>query len=133
MFSFVKNLFGGGEAAEHTVKKAADGIYNGLDKIVYTDEERAEATQKGVDAFLKFAELTRDENSIRSVTRRWLAWFITVNSITMAWVAIIFAINNKDKMVEKIVAIADAFHLGWAFAGVVVFYFGVQFVRNKGK
>lgn len=133
MFGFLRDVFGGGEAAEHTVKKAADGIYNGLDKLVYTEEEKAEARQKGVDTFLKFAELTREENSVRSVTRRYLAWFISLNTFAAFWLTVIFALNNKDEMVKKIVSLAEAFHIGWAFAGVVVFYFGVQFVRGKGK
>lgn len=131
MFNWMRNIFGGSEAGEHAIKKAADGIYNGLDKLVYTDEEKAEAHQKGVDTFLKFAELTRDENSVRSVTRRYLSWFITANVFAVFWTAVGFAINNNDKMVEKIISLANAFNLGWAFTAVVVFYFGVQFVRNK--
>lgn len=133
MFGFIKNIFGGSEAAEHVTKKAADGIYNGLDKLVYTDEERAEMSQKGAETYLKFMEMAYDENSVRSVTRRYLAWFIALNSFAAFWVAVGFAINNQDKMVEKIVSLAEAFKIGWAFTGVVVFYFGVQFMRNKGK
>lgn len=42
-------LFG----ADEVVKKAADGIYNGVDKLVYTDEEKAEMRLKAAQQFLQ--------------------------------------------------------------------------------
>ena len=38
---------------DDVVKKAADGIYNGIDKLVYTDEEKAEMRLQAAQQFLK--------------------------------------------------------------------------------
>ena len=40
-------------SSDNIVNKAADGIYNGIDKIVYTDEEKAEIRLKAAEHFLK--------------------------------------------------------------------------------
>lgn len=38
---------------DDVIKKAADGIYNGIDKLVYTDEEKADMRLKAAQQFLK--------------------------------------------------------------------------------
>ena len=45
----LSKLFG----ADEVVKKAADGIYNGIDKLVYTDEEKADMRLKAAQQFLQ--------------------------------------------------------------------------------
>ena len=128
---WVSNFFGGTDSATHVIKTAADGVYDGLDKIVYTDEEKADDSAKRRDWILAFADRTLDENSIRNVTRRWLAWSITGWTLFNAQVAIVFAAMGKMDVVKNIIAIANAFYIGLAFSGVVALYFGVQFVRGK--
>lgn len=39
--------------ADDVIEKAADGIYNGIDKLVYTDEEKADMRLKAAEQFLK--------------------------------------------------------------------------------
>lgn len=129
MWGVFKGLFGGSANAEKIVNTAADGIYNGLDKLVYTDEEKTDAYQKGVDTFLAFVKVAYDDNSFRSVTRRWLAWAIVGFNLLLAGTASAFAIMGKIDIVNSILAIATSLQLGWAFVAVVVFYFGVQFFR----
>jgi len=124
------NLFGSAETAEHTVKRAVDGVYYGLDKLVYTKEEQADAAKVSVDQFLEFVTTTFDENSIRNITRRWLAWGVTGWILLNAQVAIIAAILHHDDIVAKIIEIALAFDLGWVFIAVMTAYFGVQFLRK---
>ena len=82
-------------------------------------------------AHLELIKATADENSFRSVTRRWLAWGIV--GFTFLWVTVagVFAIAGKDIVVDKLLALAEAISLGWAFVSVIVFYFGVQFFRTK--
>jgi hypothetical protein len=130
----IKGLFGSGDTAEHVAKKAADGIYYGLDKIWHTEEEKSDALQKGNETFLALMSMAYEQNGPRSVNRRWLAWGITLWVLFNAQVAIVFAIIGKDEIVKKIISIADAFMIGWAFAAVVGFFFLVQFPRamNKG-
>jgi hypothetical protein len=45
----------------------------GIDKIVYTDEEKAEAHQEGTETILKFWEVIVRENTEQSKARRMLA------------------------------------------------------------
>ncbi|MFK5947952.1 MAG: hypothetical protein QM500_04165 [Methylococcales bacterium] len=62
-------LFGGSGAAD----KAVDSISSGIDKMFYTDEEKADASQKGFDTFIKWQEATQPQN----VARRLIALIIT--------------------------------------------------------
>lgn len=39
--------------SDDVINKAADGIYNGIDKLVYTNEEKAEMRLKAAEQFLK--------------------------------------------------------------------------------
>ncbi|MGW8178737.1 MAG: hypothetical protein ACWGQW_08245 [bacterium] len=114
------DFFGGSENAAKTVDTAVNSIVNGIDKAILTKEE-----------VLDFVEKTFDENSIRNVTRRWLAWGIVGWTLVNAQIAVIAALMGHDDAVDKIIGIASAFQLGWAFVGVIVAYFGVQFLRAK--
>jgi len=124
------NLFGSAEMAEHTVKKAVDGVYYGLDKLVYTKEEQADERRINLDQFIQFVATTFNENSIRNITRRWLAWGVAGWIVLNAQVAVIAAIFHHDDIVDKIIEIAQAFDLGLVFFAVMAAYFGVQFLRK---
>jgi hypothetical protein len=79
MFGFIKRMMG----SQSAVDKAIDGLYNGLDKLVYTGEEKAEdqrmATQQAREMALKWMDATQGQN----IARRFLAM-----SLTMLWGAI---------------------------------------------
>lgn len=124
------SLFGSAETAEHTVKRAVDGLYYGIDKLVYTKEEQADNEKVNIDQFIQFVSTTFNENSIRNITRRWLAWGVTGWILLNAQVAIIAAIFHHDDVVAKIIEIAAAFELGWCFFAILTAYFGVQFLRR---
>lgn len=129
-----RTLFGGAGAAEKVLDVATDtirGVGTWIDEKTLTDEERIKFTLEAGRAQLELIKTTADENSIRSVTRRWLAWGIAANTFALLWVGVGFAIAGRDVIVDKILALADAFSLGWAFVSVIVFYFGVQFFRTK--
>lgn len=61
------------------VDTAADAVKTGvgmLDNAFYTDQEKAADAHKMVETWIKIQETTASENSIRSITRRVLAWII---------------------------------------------------------
>jgi len=62
-------LFGGSSQADKTV----NSITSGIDKLVYTDEEKAEAGQKGMQLFIEYQKATQPQN----VARRLIALIIT--------------------------------------------------------
>ena len=47
---FFGSLFGN----ENVINKAVDGVYNGLDKVMYTDEEKADMAIKRSNLHIKF-------------------------------------------------------------------------------
>jgi cytochrome b subunit of formate dehydrogenase len=69
IFSFLKSN-------KKTVDKVVDGAISGIDKIFYTNEERAEARRKLAEGVQDFVETTLDENTARSKTRRVIAIMI---------------------------------------------------------
>ena len=133
MFGFIKGIFGGSSSAEKSLDiagKAISGIGGWIDGKDFTEQEKAEMWSKAVDAHLRLIEATGNENSVRSVTRRWLAWGITGFVLFWSSVGMVLAILNKTEQVQRIVEVADAFHLGISFLAVMGFYFGVQLLRK---
>jgi hypothetical protein len=131
--SFLSKLFGGTDTAKEAVKLASDsirGIGNWVDEKELTKEEETKFAIKAAEMQLELVKSTANENSVRSVTRRYLAWGITGFVLLNAQLAIVMLLLDKAEIVKGIIAIAESFSLGWAFVGLVGFYFGVQFVRK---
>ncbi len=72
-YSFLTSSTKTVETATEAGKSIVDGLISGIDKIAYTDEEKAEARQKGSETILKFWEVIAKENSEQSKARRILA------------------------------------------------------------
>ena len=58
------------------VEKVVDGAISGIDKLFYTDEEKADVNRKIADGVQDFVKQSLDENTARSRTRRILAIMI---------------------------------------------------------
>ncbi len=54
-------LFGGSNAADKTV----DSISSGIDKMFYTDEEKADARKVGFELFIEYQKATQPQNIAR--------------------------------------------------------------------
>lgn len=54
-------LFGGSKAADKTV----DSISNGIDKMFYTDEEKADANKEAFKLFIEYQKATQPQNLAR--------------------------------------------------------------------
>jgi len=69
--------FGTGEKAVDTAadvaKTVSDGLYNGLDMVWYTDEEKAQQAHKNNELLYKFWGLVSKENTEQSKARRSMA------------------------------------------------------------
>lgn len=124
-FTGLKNLFGSATTIDKVAITAADGIYNGIDKLVYTPEEKAEALAAGRETFLKFIDKAYDQNTIRSITRRWLAFLIVGPSMVIFLSSAIcypFSPLLAKHLFELFQVIAP-----WA-GGVLIFYFGPHLI-----
>lgn len=128
------------EAGLDLVKRGADGI----DALWYTDEEKAEASFERMklkvkmgDAVHKFVEMTQNENSTRSVTRRAIAWavvglniLLTVYYVFVSTLAVIWT-SRTEQLVWLADRVIEALkYWGTATATIVVFYFGYYAASN---
>ena len=106
MFGLIKTglsyLFGGSSKESSGVSNAmevAKGVGNFIDEQNFTEEERSIANAKSLDTVLEGVKLTRDENSVRSVTRRVLAWTIMGSylfAFTVAWTGAYFFDKSEN-------------------------------------
>jgi len=69
-------LFGGTKAAD----KAISSISNGLDKLVYTQEEKADASREGVKLWIEYQKATQPQNLARRLIALVIVavWAVTV-------------------------------------------------------
>lgn len=106
-------ITGGSKAAE----KAADGIYNGLDKLVFTDEEKADANRQGFQMWLEYLKATQPQNVARRLIALVLVGLFAALVVVgvMAWpfsreyASFIFDVINKLVMTPVTIIIGFYF------------------------
>lgn len=129
----IKALLG----APKIVSVVADSVKSGMtmwDNSNYTDQEKAANTLKMTDLWLKIQEATANENSIKSITRRILAWGIIGNFLIIINVGVYFVIVGSLEKVTTLKEFLLETKMGWMAVAVVVFYFGyygIQAIRGK--
>jgi len=122
---WLTDLFGSSKSVDTVVETAAKGLYNGIDKLFYTDEEKAEGRIKAGELFLRFTEKALDQNSIRSVTRRWLA-FIIVGPMMAFFIASGVAFPfNEPLAIHLYKVFSDLVPWG---TGILATYFGPHLI-----
>lgn len=130
---WLTGLFGGGDTANKAIDSATtvlSGIGGWIDNKDFTPQEKSIALAKAADNHLELVKAINNENSVRSITRRIMAWGIVGFNILWASVAMIFIIIGKAEIVKDMVKVVEAFNLGIAFVAVITLYFGVQFMRK---
>jgi len=131
------NLFGTSKAAE----KMVDHLSNGLDKLVYTDEEKAEARAKARSEALRTYSRWLEATTGSRLARRFLAFAFTgpwVLETTAATVLRAVAPWAGDARAKLLADSADAL---WAAAmqnnllvgTILAFYFGGPVVMDSMK
>lgn len=123
MLSAIAGLFGSGK----TVEKGLDMVSNGLDALVFTDEEKTVANQKVLDWKLKWIAATGPQ----SVARRVISYIIVGLWAYVLMLAVHFHIIGFTKEAEFLFKVLrDVLH--WPFITIVGFYFAAHIVRaNK--
>lgn len=121
-------LTAGPKAAE----KVLDGAISGIDKIVYTEEERADAKAKLLDKWLELQAMLGEETSVRGVTRRMLALLFCGTYVFLTILAALVWPWMND-YASFLWEIANG-QYGWIVLSVTVFYFGPYVIeRMLGK
>lgn len=72
MFGWIKAIFSTPRALASGLNMIDKGV-EGIGKLVFTDQEKAELSAKTYETWLEVQKVIADENSIRSITRRILA------------------------------------------------------------
>jgi hypothetical protein len=131
-----------------TASELAGDISSGVDKMFYTSEEKAEASAKAFEGWLRMVEMMKGSEQYRSITRRILAVGIVVNLLLMIWICIAAEIcatfgwlglasieSGFTSITLSIIKIAAVFQLGWVFCTIIVFFFGPHLIQffSKGK
>jgi hypothetical protein len=128
---FLTTLFG----TPKIVGAVADTVKSGvsmIDKAFYTDQEKAENAMRFTNTWLKIQQATANENSIRSITRRILAWAIMGTFLALVVSACIIYCFNPAWAIYIKNTIQET-QLGWLTVGVGVFYFGTYGIGSYMK
>ncbi len=102
--------------------KTFDTIASGIDKLAFTNQERAEFNVKMADSMAEFAKLSISENTIRSRTRRFIAIFLILNIMLIFWLCVALVLLKHD--ISVILELVGIFKLGIAFLTIIGFFFG---------
>jgi len=124
--SFLSKLFLGGKTAEtvaDTLKDSAKSTFGILDEAFHTDQEKAEAKAKAVDAYIEIYKTTMTESTGTAEARRWFLQAITNFIMTMAVCALLAMVFGHPEIKDSIIEVVREFQLGWAFVAAVGFYF----------
>ncbi len=126
--SAITGLFGSSDSAGRAMETAATGIVNGFDKMFHTDEEKADNDIAKKELFVKFAEIAYDQNSVRAVTRRWLAFLVVGPTILCFILSMIMYSISTDASLHYFEMFKVM--IPWA-GGVLIFYFGPHLIGAK--
>ena len=123
-------MFGKKLDAERLFEAASSG----LDKLFFTKEEKSEAAKALADAQLEFVKLSVNENSIRSITRRYLAIAIVSVFLVLILAAVVSYAYDRE-YAAFIFRVAE--HMNTLVMMVAGFFFGAYMLGshllNKGK
>lgn len=91
-------LFGGTKSADKTI----DSISSGLDKLVYTAEEKADASREGVKLWIEYQKATQPQNLARRLIALIIVaiWAIVVLSAAILGVVSAFDSPEAGKAAE---------------------------------
>ena len=114
MLETIKSIF-----TPSVVNKTVDGIYNGVDKSVYTDEEKADNLQKQAETKINLLPLFEPFK----VAQRVIAISFTINFIIWVWIGVMMLILGYKEMLDDYVALLLAFNIGWIMMAIITWYF----------
>ncbi len=132
-FSGIKALFSAPKTIDKAVDigaKVTDGIIAGIDKLWHTEEEKADAQQKGTETLLKFWEVIANENTEQSKARRVLAQmtFKVYFFLLLAGVAVYKFDAEYSRFIFEVAGTLTALVMG-----VAAIYFGPQQISKVWK
>ena len=124
MLPFIANIFGVGKTAEKGLdiaEKGMDWVGSGIDKAFYTEEEKADANLKILNAKIEFVKMFAGENSEQSKARRELANMVFKSFFSLIFMGVAVWFFNKEYALFIFSIVAEISGLSLLVAGA---YFG---------
>tara|TARA_R110000764_G_scaffold67319_1_gene140052 strand:- start:749 stop:1144 length:396 start_codon:yes stop_codon:yes gene_type:complete len=126
MFGFIKSIF---SSKPDKVFEAAAGVGNWIDEQQFTDQEKSQASFKALDYKLKWLNATQGMN----LARRYIAMMFCITFLLSFIVCLIrIIINNPLDMVDQVIALCEAFKIGYITMTIIIFYYGKGIAENIG-
>ena len=110
-------------------QKAFDTVAKGVDKLNFSNQERAALNVALADKVAEYAEKTLSENTVRSKTRRLISYVIVFAYIAL----VVYSLFTDQSYVQELVKDSA---LQTAFIMVLAFFFGGYYIKQinfKGK
>ena len=138
--SYLGKLFG----TEKALSSIVDGVSNGLDALVYTDEEKASGAAKERSEARKMVIEWMSATQGQNLARRILAlsigglWILMILTSTLLSICSVFVDNigvvTADKFKEaSSIAKSTAFDMGPAVMLILAFYFAAPHMGDIAK
>ncbi len=116
-------------AGPKAAEKVLDATVSGIDKLVYTEEEREDARSKFLDHWLELQKTLGEETSVRGVTRRIIALLCIGTYVGLSVASV--AVWKFDKLYADFIwEVANAGQYGYITLTIVAFYFGPYFLQK---
>jgi len=117
------SLFSWFTSGPKAAEKVLDASIKGLDALVFTQEERAELNKKLGENWLELQKVLGNENTVRSVTRRIIAFAALGSYIVLVTAAAVaYGLGNVE-YAAFLIALAEG-KFGWLVLAIGGFYFG---------
>ena len=123
LFSFLKS-------APDAAEKTLDIIKKGGDAIWYTDEEKAENNKELFKLWAEALTKINDENSPRSLTRRYIAWMVVGVWLLFSAVCVAaYPFNTEySAFILDVLAMQSPI-----VGGIAIFYYGPHMIGRAVK
>lgn len=119
-------LSGAGKGVD-IADKAVSGLFSGIDKLVFTAEEKADYSNQAAKIYLEHQKVTLGENTAKSITRRILAVMVMGTFLFLLLFSV--GIYKFDSGWSK-VSLKVAGELSTGFTAIIIFYFGYYAIGN---
>ena len=115
---FFGKLFG----SDSVIKKAAEGVYNGIDYAFHTDQEKSEHFLRALKGYEPF-----------KLAQRYIAFAFTAVYLICFFAAFIKVMVMGAPYPAELTDLMDEFNVGWIMMGIITFYFGGGLVESARK
>jgi hypothetical protein len=136
LWGIITGLGKGAKAVDVGLDLVTSGA-KGIDAMFYTDEEKAENKAKMLpvlmDHALKMNKATIGESSIRSITRRVIAFAVLAVFDLFVLLGLGYTLFGKHAVVGDIIRLAQACMLPEITLTVIFFYFGYYGIEKARK